>query len=129
MNNAQLIGRLTAEPVLRKTSGDISTTSFNLAVPRMFNREETDFINCVAWRKQAENLCEYCSKGSKVAVTGRIQTRNYEAQDGSKRYVTEVVVDSVEFLDTKKENAQDVIADSFDNVDVNVITDDDELPF
>lgn len=129
MNNTQLIGRLTNDLELRKTNADISVVAFSLAVPRRYNREETDFINCVAWRNQAENLVKYCGKGSKIAVTGRIETRSYDAQDGTKRYVTEVVVDSIEFLDTKKETTEESTDDLFNDTNINVISDDDELPF
>lgn len=129
MNTTILIGRLTSDLELRKTSNGTEVVNFTLAVPRKFNRDETDFINCIAWRAQAENLTKYCGKGSRIAVTGRIETRSYDAQDGTKRYVTEVISESVEFLDTKKESIQDTLADSFDNTDINTIVDDDELPF
>ena len=66
-----------------------------MEIKETYTREEADFINCVAWRKQAENIAKYCTKGSQVAVDGRIQTRNYDAQDGTKRYVTEVIADNV----------------------------------
>lgn len=136
MNNVILIGRLTAKPEVRYTSTEVAKTSFTLAVPRTFNREETDFINCVAWRNSAEILGKYCDKGSRVAVEGRIQTRTYDAQDGTKRYVTEVVVDNVEFLDTKKEaTAETEVQVSEEKVDVfqefanEVAISDDDLPF
>ncbi len=106
MNRVILIGRLARDPELRTTPSNISVATFTIAVSRPFNSQnngnpETDFINCVIWRKQAENLARYCHKGSQVAVEGRIQTRNYQAQDGSKRYVTEVMCDSVTFLGSK----------------------------
>ena len=105
MNKVILIGRLTRDPELRTISSGISTTSFSLAVNRNFTNQngerEADFINCVAWRKQAENIAKYCVKGTQVAVEGRIQTRSNDAQDGTKRYVTEVVADNVTFLSPK----------------------------
>lgn len=129
MNTTILIGRLTSDLELRKTSNGTEVVNFTLAVPRKFNRDETDFINCIAWRVQAENLTKYCGKGSRIAVTGRIETRSYDAQDGTKRYVTEVISEGIEFLDTKKETTQDTLADSFDNGGVSTIIDDDDLPF
>ena len=105
MNKVILIGRLTRDPELRTISNGSATTSFTLAVNRTFTNQngerEADFINCVAWRKQAENIAKYCVKGTQVAVEGRIQTRSYDAQDGSKRYVTEVIADNVTFLSPK----------------------------
>lgn len=102
MNKVILIGRLTRDPEMRTTPSGVATTSFTIAVQRNYANaqgdREADFINCVAWRKQAENIAKYCIKGSQVAVDGRIQTRNYDAQDGTKRYVTEVIADNVTFL-------------------------------
>ena len=115
MNRVCLIGRLTAKPELRTTSGNISTTRFTLAVNRPFqgqNGEQgTDFINIVVWRKQAENVSKYVSKGSLVAVEGRIQTGSYE-RDGQRVYTTDVVADNVQFLETKAQSA------SRDNVSI-----------
>ena len=102
MNKVILIGRLARDPEMRTTPSGVATTSFTIAVQRNYANaqgdREADFISCVAWRKQAENIAKYCSKGSQVAVEGRIQTRNYDAQDGTKRYVTEVIADNVSFL-------------------------------
>ena len=102
MNKVILMGRLTRDPEMRTTPSGIATTSFSIAVQRNYANaqgdREADFINCIAWRKQAENIAKYCTKGSQVAVDGRIQTRNYDAQDGTKRYVTEVIADNVTFL-------------------------------
>lgn len=108
MNKVILIGRLTKDPELRYTSSNIATASFSLAVDRNFTNQngerEADFINIVVWRKQAENCKNYLTKGSQVAIDGRIQTRSYDGQDGQKRYVTEVVADNVQFLGTKASN-------------------------
>ena len=110
MNKVILIGRLTRDPELRYTSSNIPVATFSLAVDRPFTSQsgerETDFINIVVWRKQAENCKNYINQGSQVAVEGRIQTRNYEDQNGKKRYVTEVVADNVQFLDTKASREQ-----------------------
>lgn len=108
MNKVILIGRLARDPELRTTPTNVSVATFSIAVSRPFTPQggqpETDFINCVIWRRQAENLAKYCHKGSQIAVEGRIQTRNYTAQDGSKRYVTEVMCDNITFLGTKDNN-------------------------
>ena len=105
MNKVFLIGRLTRDPELRYTSSNIATATFSLAVDRNFTNQngerEADFINIVVWRKQAENVKNYLTKGSQVAIDGRIQTRSYDGQDGQKRYVTEVVADNVQFLGTR----------------------------
>ena len=105
MNRVVLIGRLTAKPELRYTGSNVPFARFSLAVNRTFTsangERETDFINIVIWRKQAENVCNYLDKGSLVSVEGRIQTGSYDAQDGTKRYTTDVVADSVEFLESK----------------------------
>ena len=102
MNRAFLVGNLTRDPELRKTQSDVSVCTFTIACNRRFTnangQREADFLNIVVWRGQADNCYRYLKKGSRVAVAGSIQTRNYEAQDGSKRYVTEIVADEVEFL-------------------------------
>ena len=139
MNRTILIGRLTKDPELRYTSNDIAVATFTLAVDRGYTKEngekETDFIPCVVWRKQAENVNQYCSKGSLVGIEGRIQVRSYEAKDGTKRYITEVVCDSVRFLDTKQKSSGDVPNNvqqedynPFPNSS-NIDIDDDDLPF
>lgn len=106
LNRALLVGRLTRDPELRRTSNGKAVTSFNLAVERNFKSDdqEADFINCVCWGKIAENTERYCSKGSMVSVDGRIQTRNYDNNQGQKVYVTEVIADSVQFINTKKDS-------------------------
>jgi len=102
MNKVFLIGRLVRDPELRYTSSNIPSASFSIAVDRNFTSQngerEADFINVVVWRKQAENVKNYLTKGSQIAIDGRIQTRSYDAQDGSKRYVTEVIAENVQFL-------------------------------
>lgn len=109
MNKVFLIGRLTRDPELRYTSNNTAVATFSLAVNRNFTNQsgerEADFINIVVWRKQAENVKNYLSQGSQVAIDGRLQTRSYDDQDGKKRYVTEVIADNVEFLGTKGNNS------------------------
>ena len=108
MNKVFLIGRLTRDPELRYTGSNVPVASFSLAVNRNFTNQsgerEADFINIVVWRKQAENVKNYLSQGSQVAIDGRIQTRSYDDKDGNKRYVTEVIADNVEFLGSKASN-------------------------
>ena len=136
MNKVFLIGRLTRDPELRYTSSNIPIASFSIAVNRTFANQngerEADFINIVVWRKQAENCKNYLNQGSQVAIDGRIQTRNYEDQNGQKRYVTEVVADNVQFLDTKaareqreeSSNINPYNIDKKQNIDMNDIPDD-----
>lgn len=108
MNKAFLIGRLTRDPELRYSSSNAAIVNFSIAIDRQYTnsqgQRETDFINIVAFQKQAENIKKYVSKGSLVAVDGRIQTRNYEDKDGKRVYVTEVVADRVQFLSSNNSN-------------------------
>ena len=117
MNRVELIGRITRDPELRYTGSNIATTRFTLAVNRPFqgqNGEQgTDFINIVVWRKQAENVKKYCSKGSLVAVEGRIQTGSYE-KDGQRVYTTDVVADSVQFLESKAQSENRMSSETSD---------------
>lgn len=105
MNRVMLIGRLTAKPELRYTGANLPYCRFSLAVNRTFNNaqgeRQTDFINIVVWRKQAENVCNFLNKGSLVSVEGRLQTGSYDDKDGNKRYTMDVVADSVQFLESK----------------------------
>lgn len=107
MNRAIIIGRLTQAPELRKTQNDISVCTFTLAVNRRFanaqGEREADFLPVVVWRGQADACARYLDKGSQAAVCGTIQTRSYDAKDGGKRYVTEIVADEVEFLGGKQD--------------------------
>lgn len=108
MNRVMLIGRLTAKPELRYTGSNVPYSRFTVAVNRTFSnnqgQRETDFINVVIWRKQAENVCNFLDKGSLVAVEGRIQTGSYDDKDGNKRYTTDVVGDNVQFLESKSQS-------------------------
>ena len=141
MNKAFLIGRLTRDPELRYTTSGIAVASFTLAVDRRFTNQqgerETDFIPIVVWRKLAENCGKYLTKGRMVAVAGSIQVRSYDANDGSKRYVTEVVADDVQFLERApgSEGARYPSSQPGPEIDTDEMTGftnidgDDELPF
>ncbi|HBI6622270.1 TPA: single-stranded DNA-binding protein [Listeria monocytogenes] len=108
MNRVVLVGRLTKDPDLRYTPAGAAVATFTLAVNRPFKNaqgeQEADFINCVVWRKPAENVANFLKKGSMAGVDGRVQTRNYEDKDGKRVFVTEVVAESVQFLEPKNNN-------------------------
>ena len=109
INRVVLTGRLTRDLELRRTQSGTSVVSFTLAVDRNFRREgqpEADFINCVAWNRQAETMAQYLHRGSLIGVDGRLQTRNYENQQGQRVYVTEVVVDNFTFLESRAQSQQ-----------------------
>ena len=143
MNKVILVGRISSEIELRYTSSNIPVASFSLAVNRPHTNaegeREADFINIVVWRKPAENLKDYMSKGSRIGVEGSIQTRSYEDNNGNKRYVTEVVASSVEFLESKKQttekeepqNQQQPLPkkNPFEEFGEQISIDPDELPF
>ena len=122
MNRAFLIGNLASEPEQRTTQNGTAVTTFTLAVNRNFSREEADFLRIVTWRGTAENCAKFLRKGSKIAVVGEIQTRSYDATDGTKRYITEIVASDVEFL-TPKQSSKDVFANEVELVA------DDNFPF
>ncbi|HCZ7839234.1 single-stranded DNA-binding protein [Staphylococcus aureus] len=110
LNRTVLVGRLTKDPELRTTQNGVNVATFTLAVNRTFTNaqgeREADFVNVVVFKKQAENVKNYLSKGSLAGVDGRLQTRNYENKDGQRVFVTEVVADSVQFLEPKNNNQQ-----------------------
>ncbi|MFQ7857814.1 MAG: single-stranded DNA-binding protein [Streptococcus salivarius] len=105
INNVVLVGRMTRDAELRYTPSNVAVATFSLAVNRNFKgangERETDFINCVIWRQQAENLANWAKKGALIGITGRIQTRNYENQQGQRVYVTEVVADNFQMLESR----------------------------
>lgn len=105
MNRVILVGRLTKDPDLRYTPSGVAVATFTLAVNRPFKNgqgeQEADFIQCVVWRKPAENVANFLKKGSLTGVDGRVQTRNYEGNDGKRVYVTEIVAESVHFLEPR----------------------------
>ena len=122
MNKVILIGRLCKDPELRYAPGSgTAVAKFNLAVTRPFKKDETDFINCIAFGKTGETITQYFTKGSQIAVTGRIQTGSYDAQDGTKKYTTDVIIESFEFVESKKKednkhaNEHEVMRDTFEN--------------
>ena len=149
MNKVILIGRLTKDPELRTTQSGTATTSFTVAVDRTFVNQQTgqreaDFINCVAFRSTADFVNKFFKKGSLISLDGRIQTRNYDAQDGTKRYVTEVICDNVTFLGSKNSSRDDssnysepsddiettnLEEDPYANMGDEVALTDDDLPF
>ncbi len=116
LNKAILIGRLTRDPDVKYLQNGTPVASFTLAIDRTFKnkdgQKEADFIPVVAWRKTAELCGKYLAKGSQVAVSGRIQTRSYDANDGSKRYVTEVVADEVHFIGSKSDSPRNNYGDN-----------------
>ncbi len=121
LNVAAIMGRLTADPELRHTPNDVAVTTFTLAVDRSYARpgqeRQTDFINVVAWRGTAEFVCRYFQKGQMMAVSGSIQTRNYEDKQGNKRTAFEIVADQISFTGSKRESGgQNSHSDSPSNV-------------
>ena len=111
LNKAVIIGRITKDLELKHTQSGVAVTNFTVAVDRNFKNaqgeKETDFIPVVVWRQQAEHCCKYLGKGRLVAVSGRIQVRNYDDDQGIRRYVTEIVADEVVFLDKPQEQGND----------------------
>lgn len=114
MNHVSLMGRLTRDPDLRMTKSQKTVVSFTLAVGRPFKdkdgSQECDYISCIAWNERAEAIGKYVTKGQRLIVDGSIRTRNYEAKDGSKRFVTEVFVENFEFVE-KKDSGESAIED------------------
>ena len=104
INRVVMVGRMTRDPELRRTESGAAVTSFTLALNRNYNSadgQQADYISCVVWNKVAENVAQYCSKGSLVGVEGRLRSRTYDNAQGQRVYVTEVVCDSVQFLETR----------------------------
>ena len=108
MNKVILMGRLTRDPEMRQTPNGVSVCSFSIAVNRRFakdGQQNADFINCTAWRQQAEFICKYFQKGAMIAVVGNLQSRSWENQEGKKQYSTDVVVDEVYFTGSKNDGS------------------------
>ena len=125
MNKVILMGRLVKEPDFKETQTGKNVCTFTIAVNRKFNREEADFINCIAWNKTAEFVYKYFNKGDMIALTGNIQTRNYTKDNGEKRYITEINVEEVEFTGKKSNsNETEDIEEGFTPVN-----NDEDLPF
>lgn len=137
LNSIVLVGRLTKDPELRYTPNNQAVATFTLAVNRNFKSQngerEADFINCVIWRQQAENLANWAKKGALIGITGRIQTRNYENQQSQRVYVTEVVADNFQLLEFNKQNdqgrSQSHSQQGFERQAEPFSIDDDSLPF
>lgn len=131
MNNVSLIGRLTKDPELKTTQSGLSVCRFTVAVDRPYSKDQTDFINCIAWRKTAEVISSYFSKGQRIALTGSIQTGSYTDKDGKTVYTTDINASNVEFCESKKKS--DSNSSNSNNNHNNVETDDmpfdDDLPF
>ena len=132
INNVVLMGRLTAAPELKSTTTGTAVTAFTLAVERAYTKQgeqrQTDFIGCVAWRNTAEFITKYFQKGSMIAITGSIQTRNYEDKNGNKRKAVEILVSSVSFCGSKAEtSAAPTSADTAE--DFEELYDEENLPF
>lgn len=137
LNKVILMGRLTRDPELSQTPTGVTVARFSIAVNRRFAKEgqqQADFINCTAWRQQAEFICKYFKKGSMIAVVGSIQTRSWDAPDGTKRYATDIIVDEAYFTGGKKEEASQNSGYKPQDFNENDFTDmgempDDDLPF
>lgn len=130
LNKCMLQGRLTQEPDIRyTTTTNRAVASFSLAVDRDFDREKTDFINCIAWGATAEFVQKWFHKGDAMVAAGRLQTRNYEAKDGSKRYVTEVVCENVYFAGSKHKNEETVRPVNVEPPQFEAISEEEDLPF
>nr|DAK34250.1 MAG TPA: Single strand binding protein [Caudoviricetes sp.] len=142
INNTVLVGRLTKDVELRYTPSNVAVATFTLAVNRTFKNEngerEADFINCVMWRQQAENLANWAKKGALIGITGRIQTRSYDNQQGQRVYVTEVVAEQFQLLESKgqqgdktqQRQTQQQAPDFSRNTNTNPFDiSDDDLPF
>lgn len=127
MNKVFIVGRLTKEPELRTTPNGVNVVTMSVAVTRRMNREQADFFNVIAWRGLADNCAKYLVKGQQVAVAGELRTRSYEANDGSKRYVTEIQADDIEFL--AKPGAASASTDGFGGMQEVDYESEDELPF
>ena len=134
MNIIILMGRLTSDPILRYTPSNKACARFNIAINRNYKNENgekiTDFLSVVAWGNQAENINTYFKKGSRIALTGRLQNNNYTKEDGSKVYSTDVVIEHFSFVDYKKSDDESIEEkDPFEDFGDNVTITDDDLPF
>jgi len=132
INRTILVGRITRDVMLRKTQSGTSVVSFTIACNRRIKQEgqpEADFINCVAWNRTADFMAQYVKKGALLGVEGRIQTRNYDDKDGKRVYVTEVVADSVQFLESRKADQSSGDEATMQNDEYADYVDDGSLPF
>lgn len=133
MNNCTFIGRFTRDPELKNTQNGTAVCSFSLAVDRRFKdangNKQADFIDFVAWKNTAEFISKYFHKGDMIAIVGELQTRSYEAQDGSKRKVSEIVVNDARFCGSKSSNTNEAPASGGSGSQFEEIGDDEDLPF
>lgn len=131
MNKYIGIGRITKDIELRTTSNNKSLSQFTIAINEGYGEEQrTNYIDCTVWGKQAENMSKYCSKGSLIAIEGRLQTGSYEDKEGTKRKTTKVVAESIQFLGNKKEeNKEQVLEESDPFEEFGDEISDDDLPF
>lgn len=134
MNKVIMIGNLVADPETRTTQSGVTQCTLRIAVQCRFadkqtGKRESDFFNVICWRNTAEFAAKYLAKGRKIAVEGSLQTRSYDAQDGSKRYVTEIIADNVEFCDSRQEGAQSGTQVAAAQEGGFTEVEDDELPF
>ena len=129
MNKVVLIGRLTKDPELRYAAGSgTAVCRFTLAVNRPLKKDETDFIGCVAFGKTAKTISQYLLKGSQLAIDGHIQTGSYDAQDGTKRYTTDVMIERFEFVGNKRNSNNNGFDDNGLQDDITPVNDD-NMPF
>jgi len=132
MNKVILVGRLTKDPELRATTSGVSVASFTVACDRRFVKQgeerKADFINCIAWRQSAEAISKFFKKGDRIALEGTIQVRDWQDNDGKKRYATEVVVEQWEFAQSKTEGAP-ATSNTEADLDGFMPVDDEDLPF
>lgn len=129
MNKIQIIGRLTADPELRTTPNGVQVCSFNVAVTRRFNRDETDFFPVTVWREAAVNCNKFLVKGSQVGVSGSIQIRRYEDNTGVKRTAVDIQADEVEFLSGRSDSANSKPNKEFNVSELEEVEDGGEMPF
>ena len=130
MNNTVLLGRVVRDIELQyKGVNQTAIAKFTVAVNRKFKKDEADFINCIAFGKTAEIISQYFGKGSQIALTGSIRTGSYDAQDGTKRFTTDVIVESFSFVGSNKDNGQATSNDNTEVADDITPVDDDDMPF
>lgn len=131
MNKITLVGRLTRAPELKKLQSEKTVTNFSVAVDRRFKRDDgpsADFFNVVAWGRQGEVICQYLDKGSPIAISGRLENRSWMADDGSKRWATDVILEEFTFVGGKGSGRKKTSTDGFDDL-FEVLSDTDDVPF
>lgn len=134
MNKVIIVGRLAKNPELRTTQTGKSVATFSVAADRRFKQEgqpTADFFNVVAWGRQAEVICQYLGKGNQIALSGRLQSRSYDAQDGTRRYVTEIVLEEFDFVGSRSDRNDNATVEDMAEIDedFHLIAEEDEVPF